>query len=99
MAHKNYVCGELLRMLRLIKGVKQRFSNGGYKISQQAMSKLERSKRVSEKKFKEIAKAYNCTEQDIETAKKLLPPPPIMFRLNMNYYKTKNLYKCRGFNY
>ena len=75
MAGKNYVCGELIRLLRLFKGKKQKAIGHNCKITQQAISKLERSEKVSEKKFMEIAKAFNCSEYNIEAVKKFLPPP------------------------
>ena len=75
MAGKNFVCGELIRLLRLFKGIKQNAIGHNCNITQQAISKLERSEKVSEKKFMEIAKAFNCSEYDIEGVKKLLLSP------------------------
>lgn len=75
MPGNKYVSGELIRMLRLFKGGKQYTIGSTCKITQQAISKLERSKRVTEKKFMAIAKAFDCSEQDIETIKRFLPPP------------------------
>lgn len=72
--NKEYVPGELIRVLRQIKRVKQK---GIYKgTSQQSISKLERYEKITLKKFMEVANAFNCNRNDIELARQLLPSPP-----------------------
>ncbi len=72
---EKYVPGELIRMLRNIKGLKQDIAAKRLGICQQAISKLERSKKVSYKNFLSIAAALKCTDKEIERVKEFLPPP------------------------
>lgn len=70
---EKHVPGELIRMLRYIKGLKQGVAAKQIPVCQQAMSKMERSKKVSLKKFLSIAAALKCTDKEIEQAKEFLP--------------------------
>lgn len=72
-ANKDYVPGELIRLLRQLKRVKQKGIFKG--TSQQSVSKLERSEKITLKKFMEVAKAFNCNDTDIELAWRLFTPP------------------------
>jgi DNA-binding XRE family transcriptional regulator len=78
MPHQNndYVPGELIKLLRTLKGIKQEYVAKKLGIKQQAISKLEKCGRVSVCKFSQIVQLFNCTQDDIEAAKKVLPPPP-----------------------
>lgn len=71
-ANKEYVPGELIRLLRQVKRVKQKGIFKG--TTQQSVSKLERSERITLKKFMEVANAFNCNPEDIELARQLLLP-------------------------
>lgn len=71
--------GELLRLLRNLKGIKQGDAANKLGVKQQAISKLEHCKKISAKKFDKIITAFDFSEEDIQAAKKYLPPPPIAF--------------------
>lgn len=71
--------GELLRLLRNLKGIKQGDAASKLGVKQQAISKLEHCKKISAKKFEKIIIAFDFSEEEIEAAKKYLPPPPIVF--------------------
>lgn len=68
--------GELLRLLRNLKGIKQGDAASKLGVKQQAISKLEHCKKISAKKFDKIITAFDFSEEDIQAAKKYLPPPP-----------------------
>ncbi len=68
--------GELLKLLRNLKGIKQGDAARKLGVKQQTISKLENSKRISANLFEKVITALNLTEEDIETASKFLSPPP-----------------------
>jgi transcriptional regulator with XRE-family HTH domain len=68
--------GELVKLLRKLKGIKQDVAARKLGVKQQAVSKLENCKIISRKKFDEIVAAFNFTQEEVEMAKKFLPPPP-----------------------
>jgi transcriptional regulator with XRE-family HTH domain len=72
---RKYVPGELIRLLRSIKGIKQATAAKKADVCQQAISKLECCKKVSVVKFLSLAKAFNCTEAEIKKVIDFLPPP------------------------
>ncbi len=72
--------GELLKLLRNLKGIKQRDAAKKLDVRQQAVSKLEKCKKISGKKFDEIITALNFTQEEIEMAKRFYPPPPRIVR-------------------
>ena len=73
----NYLpSGELFRLLRNLKGIKQEQAAKKLAISQQAISKLEKCKNISTEKFTAIITAFNFTQEDIDIAKRFLPPSP-----------------------
>jgi transcriptional regulator with XRE-family HTH domain len=78
---RQHVPGDSIRLLRSIKGVKQIAAAKKADICQQAISKLERSKKVSISKFLEIATALKCNDEEIKKILDFYPPPPIMFSL------------------
>jgi transcriptional regulator with XRE-family HTH domain len=81
MPHQNnQQPGELLKLLRNLKGIKQDEAARKLGVRQQAISKLEKCKNVSSQKFDAIIAAFKFSAEDIETAKRFLPPPPIIFR-------------------
>lgn len=67
--------GELLKLLRNLKGIKQGDAARKLGVKQQAISKLEHSKRISATLFEKVIAALNLSKEDIETAMKFLPPP------------------------
>jgi transcriptional regulator with XRE-family HTH domain len=83
---KTHVPGELIRLIRSIKGIKQIAAGKNAAVCQQAISKLERSEKVGINKFLEIAASFNCTQEEVEKVIGLLPPPPIKFSLRLNKY-------------
>ena len=70
----NNQSGELLKLLRNLKGIKQCDAAKKLDVRQQAISKLERCKKISGKKFEAIVAAFNFTQEEIEMAKRFLPP-------------------------
>ena len=82
MPHQNngHQPGELLKVLRTLKGIKQEEAAKKLGVKQQAISKLEKCSKVSLRKFEQIIKLFKCSKEDVETAKRFLPPPPIIFR-------------------
>ncbi len=70
--------GELFKLLRSLKGIKQDEAARKLVVSQQAISKLEKCKKIKTSKFKEIIMAFKFSKEDIDTAKKFLLPPQIM---------------------
>jgi len=68
--------GELLKLLRKLKGIKQDVAARKLGVKQQTVSKLENCKIISGKKFDEIAAAFNFTQEEVEIGKKFFPPPP-----------------------
>ena len=67
--------GELLKLLRNLKGIKQDDAASKLGVRQQAISKLEHCKKISTKKFDKIIMAFKFSQEEIEAAKKYLPPP------------------------
>ncbi len=76
MLHQNndHQPGELLKLLRNLKGIKQNEAARKLGVRQQAVSKLEKCKSISKKKYDEIILVFNFTSEEIETAKRFLPP-------------------------
>ena len=70
----NYQPGKLFKLLRNLKGIKQDAAARQLGVRQQAVSKLENCKKISNKKFDEIVAAFNFTQEEIEMAKRFLPP-------------------------
>jgi transcriptional regulator with XRE-family HTH domain len=71
----DYQPGKLFKLLRNLREIKQDAAARKLGVKQQAVSKLENSKKISGKKFNEIIAAFNFTQEEIETAKKFLPSP------------------------
>lgn len=65
--------GEKLRLLRLLKGHKQRFVADQLGISQQAYSKMEKKEKINDQLLKEIIQCMNCTPEDIDILEKIHP--------------------------
>ena len=78
MPHQNngHQPGELLKLLRNLKGIKQEDAAKKLGVRQQAVSSLEKRKKVSLSKFEKVVALFKCTAEDIEAAKRFLPPPP-----------------------
>jgi transcriptional regulator with XRE-family HTH domain len=72
--NNDYQTGELIRLLRTLKGIKQEFVAKKLGVKQQAISKLEKCKKVSVCKFEQMIQMFKCNEADVEAAKKFLTP-------------------------
>ncbi|HMJ48551.1 MAG TPA: helix-turn-helix transcriptional regulator [Ferruginibacter sp.] len=66
--------GELLKLLRNLKGIKQNDAARKLGVKQQAISKLEKCKKINTLKFDKIITTFNFSKEEIEIAKKFLPP-------------------------
>lgn len=60
------VCGETLRVLRQIKGIKQQVIARELGISQPAYSQMERSSYIDCKKFEEIISILGFSTKDLK---------------------------------
>ncbi|HWC54741.1 MAG TPA: helix-turn-helix transcriptional regulator [Chitinophagaceae bacterium] len=67
--------GENLRLLRTIKGIPQKTVAKKMGVSQVAVSKMEHLEKISVENFEKCLKAINCTREDAEKIKGLLPRP------------------------
>jgi transcriptional regulator with XRE-family HTH domain len=65
--------GQLIRLLRQLKGVKQAVVAKKMGITQQALSKMENCKKVQYGKIEAIVNLLGFSEADVESVKKLLP--------------------------
>ena len=65
--------GELFKLLRSLKGIKQDEAARKLAVSQQAISKLEKFKLIQAPKFTEIMTAFQFSKEDIDAAKRYLP--------------------------
>jgi transcriptional regulator with XRE-family HTH domain len=65
------VTGEIIRVLRNLRGVKQQTLAGKLGISQQAYSKIEKSNCVESFRAESILKLLDSTSEDLETITKL----------------------------
>ena len=68
------VSGEIIRRLRLMMGVKQTAAAEKLGITQQAYSKLEKRKKVSDERLQSVLKALNCGQTELEEIIKLNLP-------------------------
>ena len=68
------VSGQTIRMLRILKGMKQTEASKKLGISQQAYSKMESKNVISESKIVKILWALNSSLQDVEHIIKNYPP-------------------------
>ena len=77
MTSKNlpFTTGEIIRRLRLLKGIKQTDAAKRLGMSQQAFSKIEKYPSIAETTARKILAAFACVEEDLENIKKFLPPP------------------------
>jgi DNA-binding XRE family transcriptional regulator len=64
--------GELFKLLRSLKGIKQDEAARKLEVSQQAISKLEKCKSIQHPKFTEIMTVFQFSKEDIDTAKRYL---------------------------
>jgi transcriptional regulator with XRE-family HTH domain len=67
------VCGETIRILRTLRGIKQTHAAKKLSITQKAYSKIELSRDISERKINQILKAFNCIWKDLENIIKITP--------------------------
>lgn len=68
------ITGHQLRLLRLLKDVKQKTIARHLNISQQAYSKLEKAEHINGEKLEKIIKALGLTPPDFEKIIENLPP-------------------------
>jgi len=61
--------GEVLKKIRLLKGLNQNGIAKKLRITQQAYSKLENNGCLSEGKFMQLVKAIGCTDKKLELVK------------------------------
>jgi transcriptional regulator with XRE-family HTH domain len=71
--NKPHAPGQLIRLLRQLKGTKQAVVAKKMGITQQALSKMENCNRVQYDKVEAIINLLGFTDEDIESVKKLLP--------------------------
>lgn len=67
--------GEIVRQIRLLRGLSQGGAGMGIGITQQGFSKLEKKESIPEKKLSAILIALNSSQQEFEVIKNLLYPP------------------------
>ncbi|HYM94356.1 MAG TPA: helix-turn-helix transcriptional regulator [Chitinophagaceae bacterium] len=65
LPEKIQITGELLQRLRLVKGIKQRVIAEKLQISQQAYSKIEKSRKIAGYRLKKLLKALNYSAEDM----------------------------------
>jgi transcriptional regulator with XRE-family HTH domain len=65
------ISGEKLRMLRIVKGLKQQFVADRLGITQQAYSKLERKDVISDQVLEKIMLCISCTPEEFNTLLKI----------------------------
>jgi transcriptional regulator with XRE-family HTH domain len=70
------VSGETIRRLRQLKGIKQAVAAKRLGITQQAYSKIESGRLLSENKLQAVLAIFEITPKDIENIQSLLSPPP-----------------------
>ncbi|MFT3825912.1 MAG: helix-turn-helix transcriptional regulator [Chitinophagaceae bacterium] len=68
------ITGEKLRLLRLLKGFKQKNVADKLGITQQAYSKLEKRSVINGITLEKIITSMNCTREDVEAVNKLASP-------------------------
>jgi transcriptional regulator with XRE-family HTH domain len=61
--------GELLKKIRLLKGLNQSGIAKMIGITQQAYSKTEKHEEIEEQKFIQIIKAIGCSDKELEIVK------------------------------
>jgi len=66
--------GETLRLIRLMKSIKQETMACALHISQPAYCKMEKYRYIQGERLEQIFKILNCTKEDIEHYKSFLPP-------------------------
>ncbi len=66
--------GELLRKVRLLKGLDQTGVAKKIGKSQQAISKKERKEEIDEKEFMHIMKIIGCSDKELDFIRNYPPP-------------------------
>lgn len=69
------VSGEMLKILRLIKGGKQTAIAQKLSVEQQSVSKIEKRKEVDDETIDVYLIAYKSNFEELEVIRKLLAPP------------------------
>lgn len=68
--------GQILKLLRVTKGIKQDTIAKNAGFCQQYYSQIESGKNISEEKYNHILNSNNYTAEEIEKISKFLPLPP-----------------------
>lgn len=63
--------GEELRLLRLLKGLKQQFIASKMGISQQAYSKLEKKNSIKVSQMEKALRCMNCCQEDVDALNRI----------------------------
>ena len=66
--------GEVLKKIRLLKGLNQNGIAKKLRITQQAYSKLEKNSSLNEEKFMHLVKAIGCSDKELEIVRSYPPP-------------------------
>ena len=66
--------GEVLKKLRLLKGLNQNGVAKKLGITQQAYSKIENNGSMDEKKFLQIIKSIDCSDRELEIVRSYSSP-------------------------
>ena len=60
------ISGETLRLLRILKGIKQETIAKKLGISQPAYCKMERCQKVNPVKYRQVIEALDCTKEELQ---------------------------------
>jgi transcriptional regulator with XRE-family HTH domain len=72
--NNNHITGEMLCHLRMVKGLPQKLMAKSLGISQQAYSRMEKRKKVYDKKVEQVLKAMQATFEELMEVQKFCPP-------------------------
>lgn len=74
MKKNNYdISGEMLCHLRMVKGIPQKLIAKSLDISQQAYSKMEKRKKIHDKKVEAVLRAMKSTFEELMEVQKFTP--------------------------
>lgn len=68
--------GEIVKQIRLLRGLSQDGAGKEIDISQQAFAKLEKKESIPKKQLSAVLKALNSSQKEFEVIRNLLYPPP-----------------------
>ncbi len=67
------ITGEIIRLVRIWKKLKQKTVANKLGISQPAYSKLEKCKHINQQRLDKLLNILNCSERDLEIFRRLIP--------------------------